>query len=366
MGFLDGSSAASEIAAQLMKRQKIITFNSPRSNIDALMDQACLVDPRLIGCVANWKGSSSTTGSLGINKRYELEIQYDEYLPENISEVLIDNGTWRPMDEVKRIGRIPEFMRIITKDDDGLEKRTTEDCAELHANYMGPLTISMQARHRSGEYTCVAIIFSTYVDQRQYDIWQKMAQRQAANISQNQLGGKTPPPFMRAFLALSYLQQTCRYDDETSAIYSADPSAEIARKHVFYPYGPICRGEGLCEGISGAFKMLMDQVDIECSIISGEVNGEKHKWNIVQLDGMYYHVDPTAGISGDGVYVGEFLKTDRDMVKENYLWDTDLYPSCMGRRYSYYSVEEYIEDNGNELLCADVEPSYLMPGNVFE
>lgn len=365
MGLFDGSSTASNIAAQLIKHPQIITFNSVRSGLDVLFDQVYLIDPRLIGCVAGWEGNSTTTGSLGINKKFELKIRYDDFLPADFSDVVMDNGVWRPFDLVQKELRFPPFIRVITKDEQGLLKRVQEDIPKLEASYFGPLSIYTQARHKSGEYICIIIQFTTKIDQQKYETWQKMAKRQVASISQSYLGGKTPPPFIRVFLALSYLQQTCNYDDETAALISVDPTANVERQHVFYPYGPICRGEGVCEGISGAFKMLMDYNDVVCQIVSGQADGDGHKWNIVQLDGMYYHVDPTAGISGDGVYVGGFLKTDKDMTKAKYTWDTDTCPSCLGRRYNYFAVEDYIEENGADLLNMGIDPTYLMPNNIL-
>lgn len=365
MGLFDGSNVATTIAAQLIKHPQIITFNSVRTSLEAIFDQVYLIDPRLIGCVAGWEGNSKTTGSLGINKKFELRISYDDYMPDDFADVVMDNGTWRPLDLLKKDKRLPGFVRIITKDEAGLISRVEEDVPKLQASYFGPLTITSQARHKSGDYECVVIQFVTNVDQQQYESWQKMAQRQVTSISQSYLGDKTPPPFMRVFLALSYLQQTCNYDDETATLIASDPKAKVARPYVFYPYGPICRGEGVCEGISGAFKMFMDHNDVECLIVNGQADGDGHKWNIVRLDGMYYHVDPTAGITGDGVYVGGFLKTDKDMAKASYLWNTDMYPSCLGRRYNYYSVEDYVEENGSELLNAGVDPTYLMPNNIL-
>ncbi len=61
----------------------------------------------------------------------------------------------------------------------------------------------------------------------------------------------------------------------------------------FTAYSVFVRGEGVCQGYSYAFKYLMDAVGIECHYVSS--NTLDHGWNIVKLDGEYYHVD----VSGD-------------------------------------------------------------------
>lgn len=59
----------------------------------------------------------------------------------------------------------------------------------------------------------------------------------------------------------------------------------------FTTYSVFVRGEGVCQGYSYAFKYLMDYAGIECYCVSSaELN---HGWNIVLLDGEYYHIDVT-------------------------------------------------------------------------
>ena len=64
--------------------------------------------------------------------------------------------------------------------------------------------------------------------------------------------------------------------------------------------GPLCHGVGVCEGIAKTMKLLLDELDMESLIVIGEENADKrgiegmrHAWNIVRVDGKLYHVDTT-------------------------------------------------------------------------
>ena len=61
--------------------------------------------------------------------------------------------------------------------------------------------------------------------------------------------------------------------------------------------GPILYGKALCEGYSRAFEYLCQSVGIECVCISGTARSSagtgKHMWNMVKLDGKWYHIDVT-------------------------------------------------------------------------
>ena len=65
-------------------------------------------------------------------------------------------------------------------------------------------------------------------------------------------------------------------------------------------------GRTVCEGYARAVQLLLDEVGIENYLITGEAsdsNGaDLHMWNIVKINGYYYHLDPTWN---DGAFTDE-------------------------------------------------------------
>ena len=62
--------------------------------------------------------------------------------------------------------------------------------------------------------------------------------------------------------------------------------------------GPLGHGVGVCEGIAKSVKVLCDALGIWCMIAVCGNNPEKgikyrHTWNIVRINGQYYHLDAT-------------------------------------------------------------------------
>jgi hypothetical protein len=62
--------------------------------------------------------------------------------------------------------------------------------------------------------------------------------------------------------------------------------------------GPLGQGVGVCEGIAKSVKVLCDALGIWCIIALCDNNPEKgikyrHMWNVVRIDGKYYHLDVT-------------------------------------------------------------------------
>lgn len=58
-------------------------------------------------------------------------------------------------------------------------------------------------------------------------------------------------------------------------------------------YGALVEGKAVCEGYAIAFQRLMEAMGIPCYIATGVVKGEGHAWNLVQLNGQWYHLDVT-------------------------------------------------------------------------
>lgn len=58
-------------------------------------------------------------------------------------------------------------------------------------------------------------------------------------------------------------------------------------------YGVLVNRLAVCDGYSKAFQYLLYQAGVPCLFVTGQSQGEGHAWNLVQLDGAYYHVDIT-------------------------------------------------------------------------
>lgn len=62
--------------------------------------------------------------------------------------------------------------------------------------------------------------------------------------------------------------------------------------------GPLGQGVGVCEGVAKVVKVLLDTLGVWCVIAICGNNPEKgikyrHTWNIVKINGTYYHLDAT-------------------------------------------------------------------------
>lgn len=103
------------------------------------------------------------------------------------------------------------------------------------------------------------------------------------------------------------------------------------------PYGFFHDHSTICVGNATTFKLFMDVLGIDCQIIHSVQEGE-HAWNLVKIDGDWYHCDVTfdGGVSEpDYAYFNV-----PDSAKENagYPWNRDDFPECTSVKYCYSFV----------------------------
>lgn len=116
----------------------------------------------------------------------------------------------------------------------------------------------------------------------------------------------------RALAAARYLSENCSF--------RADSAGNNA-------YSALIRGEADSEGVSLAYVELCRRLGVKCEIVYGQENWEDHCWNIIMLDGAYYHVDISDCIQ-DGLESGFLLRDEQ--LWGSYRWNVASYPACTG------------------------------------
>lgn len=102
-------------------------------------------------------------------------------------------------------------------------------------------------------------------------------------------------PLKREKLLFNYIADHVSYDHESWEQVQKDQKWTTQNSDAWSAYGALVKGKAVCQGIACAFKLLCDQVDIPSLVVIGTVaaNLERHAWNIVRIDGRFYHVDCT-------------------------------------------------------------------------
>ncbi len=113
-------------------------------------------------------------------------------------------------------------------------------------------------------------------------------------------------------------------------------------------YGALCCGAASCDGYAEAFALLTETAGIPVQIVSGraaDASGMEtaHAWNLVQLDGVWYHLDCTWDDTGLQPAHTYFLCSDAQM-QDSHTWDQTKYPPAEAGGYRYEMIVQEMAD----------------------
>lgn len=91
---------------------------------------------------------------------------------------------------------------------------------------------------------------------------------------------------------------------------------------------------GVCQAYMEAYTLMLTAVGIESKEITGTAGGEAHGWNLVKLDGEWYHVDCTWDDPvPDGNERHDYFCVPDDIMRQDHIWEAADYPAATGTKY---------------------------------
>jgi hypothetical protein len=145
----------------------------------------------------------------------------------------------------------------------------------------------------------------------------------------------------------NYFKNTIPYDD-----YTAE--------------GALFNGLAVCQGYAEATDLLLKEAGIESQIVVGSANGlgtgggqewGGHAWNLVKLNGKYYHLDTTWN-DGGGSY--NYFLVSGKKISSDHRFDATAYPKTDHQYDSVFSGKILLSKNNNGffLLSTDSDDVY--------
>ncbi len=143
-------------------------------------------------------------------------------------------------------------------------------------------------------------------------------------------------------------------------------------------YSVLVGGLSVCQGYAKATQFLLNRLGVECTLVQGTVQEERHGWNLVKADGDYYYVDTTWGDASyksaeeDNAAVVQDINYDylcvttRELLLTHTLDNPEAMPLCTATADNYYVREgAYFTEPDEEKLQllfrqASPENSYLV------
>ena len=118
-------------------------------------------------------------------------------------------------------------------------------------------------------------------------------------------------------------------------------------------------GEGVCQAYALATYRLLEEIGIEVKYVTGPAGGGKHGWNLVKVDGKWYHLDttwndPVLQDGTDMLSYKYFLISDAAISKDHKK-DNKNYPDAIDTRYEVMRGIENPYEYDNKLYYGNAD-----------
>ncbi|QVK08970.1 MAG6410 family transglutaminase-related lipoprotein [Mycoplasma mycoides] len=156
---------------------------------------------------------------------------------------------------------------------------------------------------------------------------------------------KELPTLEKITKAYEWMTKEVKYDPgyQTNSIYK-DQTA----------YSALVEKCTVCTGYAKGFKMIMDELSIPCIVMEGQSTRDfwaaRHAWNLIEVDGEWYHVDATSDRTNNEQTFNFFFNSNDDFNKsDSFQRNLGVY----GSRYRNYKNNNFVHSKEDTLALID-------------
>ncbi|MZQ75668.1 MAG: DUF5050 domain-containing protein [Peptoclostridium sp.] len=135
-------------------------------------------------------------------------------------------------------------------------------------------------------------------------------------------------------------------------------------------YAALAYGKTVCQGYSLLAYKMLEEAGVQARIVEGD-ESMNHAWNMVNIDGNWYHSDltwddPLPDVKNRTMYTYFNLSDER--MSGDHFWDKATYPDCTSEKYSYMNEVTYpVTMDGRLYYSSSIDDrlySMLLDGSV--
>lgn len=117
-------------------------------------------------------------------------------------------------------------------------------------------------------------------------------------------------------------------------------------------YGALSKKEAVCDGFAKTLQILLDRKNIQSILVLGSLEKESHAWNLVNLEGNWYHVDLTSDKSikdiDKSIVLHTYLNVTTSQIEKTHVIENkEEIPEAKETKYNYFAY------TGKNITVAD-------------
>ena len=228
------------------------------------------------------------------------------------------------------------------------------DSFQLHPKIFGVRRIDFKIIRSDNSYVYDAYKNGTAIpaDRKEAAALYKVVRR----VIDVEIGDRPMTEFQKELILHDYLVENCRYS------YGSETN-----DNEFRAYGALVEGQAVCNGYAEAMALLLSCAGVENRYVVGTANSgsrssgqqtdaadqnkkENHAWNLVKLNGTWYHLDSTWDdpVGEKEIVSHAYFNMSDELMERDHTWNKEKYEQGPDMSWNYYVRNKcYFEDSNS-------------------
>lgn len=128
-------------------------------------------------------------------------------------------------------------------------------------------------------------------------------------------------------------------------------------------YAVLAEGKGVCQGYALLSLKMLQALGVEAKYVVGYVGEVGHAWNLVSLDGKWYHFDPTWNDpvpDRTNVVRYQYFLVDDATLAQDHSWIKSDYPAATSKRFAAIHNADYAVEHNGMLYYSNMQDNNVL------
>ncbi|TSI08349.1 DUF5050 domain-containing protein [Lysinibacillus sp. BW-2-10] len=232
-----------------------------------------------------------------------------------------------------------------TSDIESLIERAVKMAADRDHYILGHLA-DRKIEYEYGRFDAIIKVHQAYLTN---EVQEQIVNEKVASILAS-ANPETMSDFEKVKFVNDYIVKNTAYGEDTTA---SPHSANAV----------VAEGQGVCQGYALLALKLLQDLGIETQYVVGEVYTGGHAWNLVKVDGQWYHLDTTwndpTPDRKNVVRYEYFLMNDAKMRKDH-TWIASDYPESTSTKYAFMAQIDHAYEVDGMIYYSNVNDNNLL------
>lgn len=128
-------------------------------------------------------------------------------------------------------------------------------------------------------------------------------------------------------------------------------------------YAVLKEGKGVCQGYALLALKMLQNLGVETKYVVGKVNTGGHAWNLVKVNGEWYHLDTTWNDpvpDRPNVVSYKYFLVNDSTIRMDHIWNQNDYPKATSTKYAFMGKIDHAYELNGYIYYSNVEDNHRL------